>query len=128
MIQEIALINLNLEPKIKNNGKNVLLQLQDNEKAINELVTFVQELTLPLDSDPCIFEDCKEKLLEHTDVRKEFIDQMDARFLNIEDERVERIRDIFNKYAEKLFQISYLNKPDIEKLFDAEIQVRFKLI
>lgn len=123
MIQEIALVNLNLEPKIKKNGKEVLNQLALNDQSLEELLAFILKSEEVIQQETChIFEEYKAKLLTFTEIRKEFIDSMDKNFLEIEAERVSRIRAIFNKYAEKLFLISFLSKPDIEKLFDNEIQ------
>lgn len=125
MIQEIALVNLNLEPKIRHCGKLVLKQLAENDENINELMNFVMKNDEDVikNGHAMLFAEYKARLLQFTEERKEFIDRMDKNFLSVESERVEKIRAIFSKYADKLFQIAYLKNPDIEKLFDAEIQV-----
>ncbi len=90
------------------------------------------------------FDELNRDLLIHTDRRKEFIDVMDQTYLKIEDDRVEnvlkywrkklkhniitifllfKIRNIFNEYADNLFKINFLPRPEIEKLLDAELQV-----
>lgn len=48
---------------------------------------------------------------------------MDHNYLRIENERVEKIRSIFSSYADKLFNISYYQRPRIEKMLDNEIQL-----
>jgi len=124
MIQEVALVNLNLEPKIRRAGRLVLQQMGENDKHIETLLEYVmKDGDVVANGSADRFDEFKRTLLGFTEVRKEFVDCMDASFLGVEDERVERIRTIFNKYAQRLFQIAYLKNPDIEKLFDAEIQV-----
>ncbi len=124
MIQEVALINLNLEPKIRKAGKLVLQQLGESDKHVETLLDYVMKDGDVLASGSAArFDEFKKKLLRFSEVRKDFIDCMDASYLSIEDERVQRIRGIFNKYAQKLFQIAFMKNPDIEKIFDAEIQV-----
>ena len=115
MIQEIALVNLSLEPQIKKNGKDVLKQLALSDQSLEQLLNFVREDEQVVRQETCVlFGEYRAKLLSFTEVDKTFLD--------IESERVLRIRNIFNKYAEKLFLISCLPKPEIEKLFDNEIQ------
>ena len=107
----------------------MLKQLALSDQSLEELLNFIREDDQVVRQETCVlFGEYKAKLLSFTELRKQLIDTMDKTFLDIESERVLRIRNIFNKHAEKLFLISFLPKPEIEKLFDNEIQQLNNLI
>jgi hypothetical protein len=123
MLQDIGLVNLNLEPEIHQISKNALFQLAESDKIFRVHLDHLK-------SDDAIikngsnqnFLDIKVKLLEHTENCKQFIDKMDADFIQLENRRVNEIREIIKTYSDQIFQINYLKRPDLEKLFDNQIQ------
>lgn len=57
------------------------------------------------------FDEFKKRLLEHTDKRRDFIDKMDQEYLNIENERVENVKNVcffialfFSYFNNKIFR------------------------
>jgi hypothetical protein len=69
------------------------------------------------------FQELTARFLHHSKLRKDFIERMDYNLNKIEDARLQRIRDVFSKYSENIFNVCYLPRPTLEKLFDEEILV-----
>ncbi|CAG2191026.1 unnamed protein product [Mytilus edulis] len=123
MHQELSVINSDIEPRIEKNCETLMNKLEENDEQIAEILERIKTdediLTYTLDDLYIIWEEVQ----GHTYKRQEWIKFLDVQLSEIEDERMDRIRDVFLDYAKKLEKISHLMSPDLQRFMDQEAQV-----
>ncbi|XP_076092470.1 coiled-coil domain-containing protein 180-like isoform X4 [Mytilus galloprovincialis] len=123
MHQELSVINSDIEPRIEKNCETLMNKLEENDEQIAEILERIKTdediLTYTLDDLYVIWEEVQ----GHTYKRQEWIKFLDVQLSEIEDERMDRIRDVFLDYAKKLEKISHLMSPDLQRFMDQEAQV-----
>ena len=77
-----------MEPQIKRIGHNVLVKMAQNDQEVEEIMIDLKDEIVISNGSIAVFDAFKSRLLTQTDIRKLFIDQMDADLLRVEHERV----------------------------------------
>ena len=80
-----------MEPQIKKIGHNVLVKMAQNDQEVEEIMADLKDEIVITNGSIGVFDAFKSRLLTQTDIRKLFIDQMDADLLRVEYERVDNV-------------------------------------
>ncbi|XP_076436919.1 coiled-coil domain-containing protein 180-like isoform X2 [Babylonia areolata] len=122
MHQELGVISVDMEPKIAKASQEVLEKLGEGDVQIAHLLSRIEKdedlLSYSLEDLVCLWEEVQ----QFSPQRQEWIAQLDAKLKGLEDERMQRIRNVFQEYAKTLEKISYLMAPDLQRFMDKESQ------
>ncbi|KAK7094377.1 coiled-coil domain-containing protein 180-like isoform X2 [Littorina saxatilis] len=122
MHQELAVICVDMEPKINKVSDEVLQDLAEDDIKIAQLLSRIETdedlLTSTFDDLVALWDEVQ----KFSPLRQEQIAQLDTRLKELEDERMRRIRTVFQEYSKTLDKISYLMAPDLQRFMDKESQ------
>jgi uncharacterized protein Yka (UPF0111/DUF47 family) len=123
MHHELGLISTELEPHIECASKEFIQKLETN-------VTDITELLSKLDSDEAIvnytmleLEGLWKTLTQYSHLRQTWIGELDKVLVALENERVSKMRGVFESTWTALEKIAYIAVPDLQRMLDRECQL-----
>ncbi|KAL4219460.1 hypothetical protein ACF0H5_022039 [Mactra antiquata] len=124
MQQELSMLSSELEPIIANSCSSLLDKLENND--VNQL----QPLLAKIEKDEDLLTFTLEELYElwnevqsHSEVRQSWITDLDNTLKDIENRRMNVVREKFKSYAKTLEKIAHILPPDLHRFMDKESQV-----
>ncbi|KAL8612779.1 hypothetical protein ACOMHN_033449 [Nucella lapillus] len=122
MHQALSVISVDIEAKIAKASGEVLDKLAKGDVQITHLLSRIEKdedlLTYSLEDLIKLWEEVQQFSLK----RQEWIAQLDTCLKGIEDDRMQRVKNVFQEYAKMLEKISYLMAPDLQRFMDKESQ------
>ncbi|KAH9500705.1 hypothetical protein Btru_076321 [Bulinus truncatus] len=121
--QELCLINSELEPLIEVESSELLKKMDDDNTVIEGILLTLQDDKNLLKMSLSSLENLWTDILSHSEKRQNWILEMDESLKNIETERMNKIKSVFNHFGDKFHKISHLARSDLQRFLDKETQM-----
>ncbi|GFO20007.1 coiled-coil domain-containing protein 180-like [Plakobranchus ocellatus] len=123
MHQELSVISADMEPLIEELSVKLLDKLAADDKEVAQILSRIDDDEMLLTYDLKGILSLWEEVQAHSPKRQAWIQEMDTELRKLESERMNKIRDVFNRYGEKMHKISHLMKPDLQRSLDKDSQM-----
>ncbi|CAH1787861.1 unnamed protein product [Owenia fusiformis] len=123
MHQELNIISSELEPRIAEAGDELIGHITQNDKLLEGFLS-------KIDADEDIvwynmseLEELWECVQKESSIRQSWIEHMDEQLQQIEEDRMDLVKEVFQSYADTLEKIAHLMPPHLHKLLDKDSQL-----
>lgn len=123
MHQELSVISAEMEPLIEELSENLLNKLAEDDKDIATILRRIDDDEMLLTYDLKGIMSLWEEVEAHSPKRQAWILEMDTELRKLEANRMSKIRDVFNRYGEKMHKIAHLMKPNLQRSLDKDSQM-----
>ncbi|XP_046904045.1 coiled-coil domain-containing protein 180 [Hypomesus transpacificus] len=117
---DLSVLSLEFENRIRQTGKDVLLQLSEYNVKVKKHMQAMDALS---DLERFTLQDLHalwEAVREESEKRRSWVKKLDSTFTEYESERTAMIAALLRKYTGLLEKISYVMPPDVHRLMDSE--------
>ncbi|KAK7495733.1 hypothetical protein BaRGS_00012953, partial [Batillaria attramentaria] len=120
--QALNVISTELEPRITKASEETLQKLAEGDVKLEQVMARIKSddalLTYSLEDLNQLWDE----LAAYTPARQEWILELDKKLKALEEERMQKIRSVFQEYAQILEKTAHLLAPDLERFLDKESQ------
>ena len=113
-----------IEPQIEELGAQLMAKLAENDKVLSTNMLEIEEDSDLMSFDMDRLQELWQAVADQSAVRQFWIKDLDGALDKLENDRMDRVRDIFSNYSETLEKISHISKPELQRVLDHETQVR----
>ena len=113
-----------IEPQIEELGAQLMAKLAENDKVLSTNMLEIEEDSDLMSFDMDRLQELWQAVADQSAVRQFWIKDLDGALDKLENDRMDRVRDIFSNYSETLEKIAHISKPELQRVLDHETQVR----
>ena len=113
-----------IEPQIEELGAQLMAKLAENDKVLSTNMLEIEEDSDLMSFDMDRLQELWQAVADQSAVRQFWIKDLDGALDKLENDRMDRVREIFSNYSETLEKISHISKPELQRVLDHETQVR----
>ena len=112
-----------IEPEIERLGAELLAKMSENDKVLTTNMSEIEDDTDLMSFSMDRLRELWKAVADQSAVRQFWIKELDGALDKLENERMDRVRNLFSDYSDQLEKISHISKPELQRVLDHETQV-----